>query len=134
MLFPGKNCPFWQTPNSYNFQWFQKVTNKKKNKQTNKQTNKKRTSAHFQNLSTSIFNFPPLPFQILPKFSLSSLSLFSWLVSKNFPVKNVRGHPFPPPVTPQGGGPRFCNSPELSLITSVRCIFAPFHIFLHRQK
>ena len=62
---------------------------------------RKRTSSPY------IFSFPPSLSQFSffsPPFPLFSLPLFSWYVSKNFPVKNVRRHSAPckplPPVTP----------------------------------
>ena len=79
MLFPGKNCSFWLTPNK--FQWFQKVTSK--------------------NLFPIHFQFPPLPFQIFLLF----LSIFPFFLAPLFPVgqqkfsgENVMGAlcPVPP--------------------------------------
>ena len=82
---PSKNFPFWYTP--HKFQWFKKVTSKKK--KTNKQNNKKQ--------GPSIFNFPYLPFQIFlplhcPSFPGRSARILWW--------KMLGGTlPLPPPVT-----------------------------------
>ena len=104
-VFPGLRC-FFPVEYSHfgrattNFSGFEKWKVKKKKKKKKKGLC---SASRFHVFQPSISNFPTslLQFSFFSFHFLFSLPLFSRYVSKNFPVKSVRGTvPCPLPVTP----------------------------------